>query len=111
MSFASKYNSGSKFNIDTKGYPYVKLSDLDPNKVYTLSGFFINTKGDYEPHPVFIVDKTLIDIPPHLTQTCKEIEQDSEAVKEIIAGKVGFKLRPYTDRKGKERNSIEWVDI
>ena len=111
MSFASKYNTSSRFNIDTKGFPYVRLTDLDPNKVYTLQGFFINNKGDYEPHPVFIVDKTLVDIPQHMTAVCKEIEQDAEAVKEIIAGKVGFKVRPYIDKKGKERCSIEWVDI
>lgn len=111
MSFAGKYNKGSKFNIDTTGFPYVRITDLDPEKVYKLSGFFINSKGDYEPHPVFIVDNTLVDIPSHLTDLCRTIEQDSNDVQQIIDGKVGFKVRPYVDKKGKERRSIEWVDI
>lgn len=111
MSFANKHNSGSKFNIDTKGFPYVKLSELSLDKVYTLNGFFINSKGNFNPHPVFIVDGTLIDMPEHLTSKCREIESDTQDILDITAGKVGFKVREYQDKKGITRRSIEWVDI
>lgn len=111
MSFASKHNTGSRFNIDTKGYPFLKITELALDKVYKLDGFYINNKGDYEPHPVFISNMTCIDMPQHLTEKCREIQGCDEDVMSIIAGKVGFKVYEYTDKKGKTRRSINWVDI
>lgn len=112
MSFASKYNSGSRFNIDTKGWPFLKLTELNLEQVYPIQGFYINAKGDYEPHPVFILTaKALVDMPQHLTEKCREIQNDTQAVLDITAGKVGFKVREYVDKKGKTRRTIDWVDL
>ena len=111
MSFASRNNSGSRFNVDTKGFPFVKLTDLDLETTYPIQGFYINSKGDFEPHPVFILKDKLVDMPQHLTEKCREIQGRDEDVMDIVAGKVGFKVREYVDRKGKTRRTIDWVDL
>ena len=111
MSFASKYNKGSRFNIDTKGYPFLKIEELALDQVYKLDGFYINNKGNFDPHPVFISNMTCIDMPQHLTDVCRDIQGKDEDVMSIIAGKVGFKVREYVDKKGKTRRTIDWVDL
>lgn len=111
MSFANRYNKGSKFDIDTTGFNYVKLSALDPGEVYTLKGFYINTKGEYGATPVAILSDCFVNLPAHLLPTVQDMLLSDETVADIKAGKCGFMQREYTDKKGNTRVSVEWVDL
>ena len=111
MSFASKHNHEPKFNIDTKDWPYVNLSDLKMDHIYKLDGFYINYKSQFDPAPVFMTEKMLVNMPTHLTKECQLIMENDVEIAEIKDGKVGFELRSYKDKKGKDRLTISWVDI
>lgn len=118
MSFAAKYNKGTKFSIDTTGYTYKKISDivndngLDP--VYVVAALFVNTKGKFDDHPVAALPQieALVDLPSHMTESVKEILQDPEAVADIDSGKVGIKFEKYIAKTyNRECLGCRWVDI
>ena len=113
MGLMNKFNKGSiNWGVDTKDMPYIKLSDLKVGEERPIRGLFINSKGNFDAHPVAIVNNTLIDLPSHLTDTVNEIVADQEAVEAIKAGKVGIKVREYTAKKyNRECKSVEWIDI
>lgn len=115
MSFASKFNKGVNFEIDTKDFTFVKLSDLyaqDSKQTIKIDGLYIN-KGKLETQPVFISAdrKQLINIPSHLTDTAREILSDDEAVNAIKDGKVGFTIYEYSNKQGKKCYSIKFADL
>ena len=111
MSFANKHSKGSKFNVNTEGYAYARLTELEEGKVYTVQSLFINTKGNYDPNPVAAVkDGLLVNLPAYLTEEVKGIIADDDDVADINAGKVGFMLDKY-EKEGKTYTGIKWVDI
>ena len=111
MSFATRHSKGSKFNVNTEGYTYAKLSDLELGKAYVIQALYINTKGNYDPNPIApIIDGVLVNLPAHLTNEVKAIIESDEDVADINAGKVGFEVEEY-DKDGKTLRGIKWVDI
>lgn len=118
MKFADKYNKGKKvFEIDIKdftfidGYDFLKETQGKPVKI---DGLYINNKSVYGDHPVAIIagDKTLLDLPSHMTEVVVEILQDAEAVATIKNGAVGLKAHEYTDNKyHKQCVGFEWCDL
>lgn len=111
MSFANRFNKGNKFNIDTTGFDYLKLSELDKEKVYTLKGVFISTRGSYGPSPVAIIDGHFVNLPAYTLSVIQDMLTDDEAIEWIKSGKTGFKVRPYQDKNGADRLGVEWVDV
>lgn len=116
MSFASKYNRTRKFDIDTTGFEYAALADLfndnGANKVYPVCGIYINTKGKFNDSPVIATDKCYVNFPAHMTDTCREILQDADAIDEINKGHVGFKIYTYHQAKyDKDCFGVEFVDM
>ena len=111
MSFANRYNQGNKFDVDTTGFEYKKLSSLLPDFEYQLCGLFINTKGEYGPNPVAILSDCFVSLPQHLIPAVKDMLLDEETVQDIKGGKCGFKVRKYTDKKGTDRLSVTWCDM
>lgn len=115
MSFAGKFNRGRKFDIDVSGYDtYYKLHDLAVlgDHVFPCRALFINTKGKYGPHPQIATDGYFVSLPGHMTELCKEVIGDPEAVDDINAGAVGFRIYGYETPNAKGTcYSIEWVDL
>lgn len=118
MKFSEKYNKGNRiFDVDTKDFIFVKLEDLfaiDKDKTYKVDGLYINDGGLFKPHPVVVVSESglLVDLPSHMTDTVKEVLNDSESINLIKKGCVGFTVRQYTDKTyGKTCYSVEWVDL
>lgn len=118
MSFAKKYNKGNViFDIDIADFSFMKLSDIYTSygkNVIKVDGLYINKKGIYKPHPVVInvEEKTLIDLPEHMTETVEEILKDGESISLIKRGCVGLRATKYTDKKyNKTCYSVEWVDM
>lgn len=111
MSFASKYNKGSKFDVNTEGFEFKKLSDLKLNKVYKVLGFYINKKGKYGDQPVAILEDAFLNLPNHLIDTVSEMLNDSDAIEAINQGKAGLKPVEYQDKDDNTRLSVEWADL
>lgn len=111
--FAQLYNR-TQFNVNTKDFNFVKLSELyakEPQKIYTLNGLWINT-GKFGKQPVFIVEneKILVNVPPHLTETATAILSDLDACEDISNKKVGFTIYQYTTQN-KVCYSVRFVDL
>lgn len=111
MSLANKYNRGNKFEIDTTGFEYHKLSELNKGEVYPIAGFFISTKGQFGPQPVAILKDSFVNLPQHCLQAVNDMLMDDEAIATIKAGKFGFSVREYQDKQGVKRLSVTWEDI
>ena len=115
MSFATKFNKGQSFNIDTRDYNYVKMSELyakeGDDTVHKVDGMFLH-KGKLGIQPVFIdvEHKVLVNAPAYLENTVREIMNDPDAVNDIKAGKVGYTIREH-ESHGKKCYAVNWVDI
>lgn len=112
MSFADKYNKGSKFTFKTpEKADFKKLSDFAEGTTLVLKAIYINSKGKYQPHPVFVTETHLVDIPAGNTDTVNKILEDDEAIADINAGKVGFVVEKYTSKKYGEQTGFRFVDL
>ena len=124
FSFSKKYNTERLFDIDTTNFDYFSLEDKfeadkvdvetgeELHPVYTVRGVYINTKGLYDPAPVIALDDCYINLPAHLTDTCKEMLNDREAIRAINEGHCGIRIyKYYQARYNKDCYSVEWIDI
>lgn len=118
MSFAARFNKGSKFDIDTTGYTYKTMRELvlenGLEKVYQIAALYINTKGRFDDHPVAVIPelKVLMDMPSHMTETVREILADEAACDAINNGLVGIQLEEYKSKTyNRECIGIRWIDL
>lgn len=118
MSFASRFNRGSKFSIDTTGYDYKKMADVvndnGLDNEYHVAAVYINTKGRFDDHPVAVLPEiqALVDLPSHMTETVRAILEDPEAIADIEAGKVGIKFENYHSKTyNRDCLGCRWVDM
>ena len=82
--------------------PFVKISDLDAEKTYTLVNLYINTKSKYGAHPVAGIAEDngiWVSLPNHLTDTAKAILSNTEAIEAINNKKCGIKARKFHSDK------------
>lgn len=133
FSISKKYNKEKLFKINTDGFEYISLEDLykeresniaiedfeDPEEVkeiveetiYQVRGIYINTKGLYDDAPVVALDSAYVNLPAHMTQICREILADPQAIAAINAGRVGFTIYAYEKPQyHKTCYSVRWVD-
>ncbi|MBQ7973531.1 MAG: hypothetical protein IJ295_01070 [Clostridia bacterium] len=114
--FASKFNKGRKFDVDTTNFNYESMADMFNNDgagvVYPLTAIYINTKSKYNAAPVFATDRCFVNAPSHMLDTAKEILADDEAVAAINNGEVGFYIYAYKQEKfNRDCFGINFVDI
>lgn len=121
--FADRYNRGSKFvfkaperttDEQKKAYPYKKLEELFENeeKIYKINAIYINTSESYGDNPVVALDDCFVNFPNHTVTACREMLEDAELIDAINAGKFGFTIQQYADKKyGKTCYSPVYVDI
>ena len=118
MGFAEKYNKGTVvFDIDIKDFEFMNVYDFIAkygNNAVRVDGLYINKKGMYKAHPVAIIvsEKTLVDLPAHMTEVVNEILNDAESINLIKKGAVGLKAHEYTDPKyHKQCVGFDWCDL
>lgn len=120
FSFAKRYNSERLFDIDVTNLEYHELYDIysEDTVVFHVEGIYINTKGKYEDRPCVVCHddnnfRGYVNLPAHLTEQCREILRDVNAVAAINSGNVGFTIYRYYARNydNKECFSIRWVDV
>ena len=84
MSYATKFNKGSKFTFKTADDPqYVSLEVLynkNPDQIHDVKALYINTKSRFGDAPCVAIDPVIIvNLPNHLLDTVKErIEEFKE---------------------------------
>lgn len=119
MGLMDRYNKGGvTFEVDITGFTFVALEQLyaryPHDTVFPVDGLYINKKSSFGDHPVAIIckDSMLVDLPGHMTEDVKAILQDQEIVEAIKAGKVGFTIQQYEQKKYKKLcYGIHWEDI
>lgn len=119
MGLMDKYNKGGvKFDVDITGFSFVTLESLfardNGNTIFGIDGLYINKKSSFGDHPVAIVacESILVDLPSFMTDDVKEMLQDSEVIEAIRAGKVGFSVQQYEQKKFKKTcYGIKWENI
>lgn len=111
--FSSNYSHGAKFNANGKGLPFADLKD-----VVTENGFnTIQVKAVFKydakhgTRPAIFTGALNINLPNHCLEDVQKILDDSEAIRLINEGKVGFTPSTYTDKNGETRYSGKFVDI
>lgn len=116
--------SVTKFNNDVAKFVFKPSKDLTfktleelykengKDKVYTVKGMYINTKGMYGANPVIVCDEYYVSLPKHLISTVKEIRGDKQLVNDINNDRVGFEIYKYVQPKyNRICYSINWLDI
>lgn len=96
-----KFNAIRKinWNVNTDGWNYIKLKELEENKDYPLKGMFISGDNGYGEGAVLISDGMLVNIPQKYVQTLKDIMSDQESIDEINAGGSSFRYHTYISKK------------
>lgn len=115
MSFANNLNKGTKFEFRIpETHKYKKLSELlnenGEGFVYGLKAVYINTKSKYGESPVLVTENELVNVPKHLLDVCNTIRTETEYIKVVNEGKLGFKIYSY-QKDTHTYYSIEWVDL
>lgn len=118
MSFAEKYNKvNTIFDIDIKDFHFMNgygFIEKYGDNVVKIDGLYINKKGMFKDHPVAIIvaEKTLLDLPSHMTNTVNDILKDAESINLIKKGLVGIKTHEYMDSKYNKRCvGFDWCDL
>lgn len=125
FSFASSFNQKKIFDIDTSNFEYRKLEDLfkensvdNPelgevcDTIFPVRGVYINSKSMYDPQPTVATDDCYINFPAHMYEAAVDILRDPRAINAINAGKVGFKIEKYFQKRfQKDCYTAVWVDM
>ena len=115
MSYATKFNKGSKFTFKTADDPqYVSLEVLynkNPDQIHDVKALYINTKSRFGDSPCVAIDPVIIvNLPSHLLETVKEMINDDECVAAINNNEVKFKIYSYKDKTfNKTCYGVEWL--
>ena len=115
MSYATKFNKGSKFTFKPADDPqYVSLEVLynkNPDQIHDVKALYINTKSRFGDVPCVAIDPVIIvNLPSHLLETVKEMISDDECVDAINNNEVKFKIYSYKDKTfNKTCYGVEWL--
>lgn len=118
MSFAKRHKKGGvSFDINIEGFTFKKLETLykenGADRVYTMNGCYISTKGKFGASPVAILadDKVCANLPNHMVDDIKEILASAEDIEDIKAGNAKFKIEEYKDKNfGKTCYGVDWIE-
>ena len=117
MSFAKKFNrSTPRYNVRINHPAYTSLADLyrenGRDHVYPICAVYINEKGRFGPQGAVAIDEsTIVNLPSHLLDACREIREDPEATEAINNEQAGFSIYTYENKTGRLCYSVNWVDL
>ena len=115
MSYATKFNKGSKFTFKPADDPqYVSLEVLynkNPDQIHDVKALYINTKSRFGDVPSVAIDPVIIvNLPNHLLETVKDMINDDVCVDAINNNEVKFKIYSYKDKTfNKTCYGVEWL--
>lgn len=115
MSFASRNNKGNKFTWkapEGSEVVFKKLKDYPENTRFKIVAMYINSKGKFKDHPVFVTDQNIhIDIPSGNTNDVLKILSSDEDIADINAGKVGIEVTRYESKQYGTQTGFVFVDL
>lgn len=105
-------NKGSVFDINTEGFPYKSLNDLELDKEYIVKGVYVLKKRGKmrNDSPNAIISDAIVSLPAHILDDVKAILATPEYIEQVKADKCAFRVYTYTDDNGEHR-SIKWIDL
>lgn len=99
------FNKGNKFDIDTKDFKFIKLSELENDEsykgIYPIKGMFTMI-SKFGKQGIFITDKALVNMPNHMTETIEQILSEPELIDKINKGIVFFEIYKYVSKTYKK---------
>ena len=109
----SRHNTNViNWGIDTKDFPYVKISELKEGETYPLLGCFITADNGYGEGAVFITDGKLVNVPQRYVDLVKEIRSSEEDVQQIKEGRAAFRYASFQPKNHKNKGySITLEDV
>lgn len=109
----TKFNTNIiNWGIETDGFPFKKLNELEEGKVYVLRGCFTTPDNGYGMGAVLIIDDALINVPQRYVELVQEIRNDPEVIDQIKAGKAGFRYSVFQSAKYKNKGyGIDLLDL
>lgn len=116
MSFAKTHNASiePRFTFQTpEHFEYVdlkKLYEANPDATHKLNAIYINDQGLYGDQPVLVTDNELVNAPAHIMKSVIGILESEKAIREINAGRAGFKVYTYENKYG-TNYSLSWADL
>ena len=115
--FAELNGGGIDWGINTEGFPYKKLQELDQSKNYPVNGMFINRNKsekelkEFGPSVVLIIDGCLLSIPNHYEAAVQSILDDLEKVEAVKDGKCAIGDFYTYESHGKTCYAFKWIDV
>lgn len=108
----SNLNKGSVFDINTEGFEFKNLADLELDTEYIIKGVYILKKRGKmrQDMPNAILEDCIVNLPSHLLEDVNTILTTPEYIAQIKADKCAISVYVYTDENGEHR-SIKWIDI
>lgn len=109
-----KYNKGNRFEFQTPDhFEYISLRELyqlQGKAQHKLNALYINTKSRYGDMGIAVTDTHLVNLPKHLTDTVKDMMNDSEFVKATNNHLIGFTVYQYEGTNGLGY-SVNWESL
>lgn len=115
--FAELNGGGIDWGIDTKDFPYKKLSELNQDGQYVVKGMFINRNKsekelkEFGASVVLILDGVLLSCPNHNETAVQSILDDPEKVAAVKAGKCAIGNFYTYESHGKTCYGFKWIDV
>jgi len=113
MGFASSHVRGNKFDINTEGFEFKKISEFELGKQYTVRGALISKGGKFGDSPSLILDDCFMNLPSHALDDVKDLLSSEDAIAQCNAGKLAVEIYEYDDTKfsNAKQRSIKWIDL
>lgn len=114
--FAELNGGGVDWNINTEGFSYKKIQDLDQNQKYVVKGCFINRNKtekelkEYGASVVLILENCLLSVPKHYETAVQSILDDPDKIAAVKAGKCIIGDFYTYESHGKNCYAFKWID-
>ena len=114
--FAELNGGGIDWGIESKDFPFKKVSELDQKGTYVVKGMFINKNKsekelkEYGASVVLILDGVLLSCPNHYENAVQSILDDPEKVQAVKDGKCKIGDFYTYESHGKTCYAFKWID-
>lgn len=114
--FAELNGGGIDWGIETKDFPFKKVSELDQSGKYVVKGMFINRNKsekelkEFGASVVLILDGVLLSCPNYYENAVQSILDDPEKVQAVRDGKCAIGGFYTYESHGKTCYAFKWLD-
>ena len=107
MSRFAKYNKSQfetiDWGFDASKLPFIKRSELTPNKEYKVKGLYISKDNGYGIGAVACLEDARVNLNTSLIESVKDILKTPEDVEAVKNGELSIMITPYDNKKNNKR--------